>query len=156
MIYGEDIFVGYRYYEAIDLPVRFPFGPGLSYATFSMTELQIQLKGDEISIFLKLTNKGPVYGSEVVQVYVSQRFSTLSRPPKELKGFSKHYLEASRSIDVEIKIPVKYATSFWDEGVNAWTSEAGLYDVLVGNSSQSAEFLRGEFELDTTFSWNGI
>lgn len=156
MIYCDDIFVGYRHYDAIDLAVQFPFGHGLSYTTFSMTGLQVQVKESEILLRLKLTNTGPIYGPEVVQVYISQRSPSVSRPPKELKAFSKHHLRAGESTDVRIKTSLKYATSFWNENMNAWTSEAGFYDVFVGNSSRPAKFLQASFELTTTSSWNGL
>ncbi|KAL6787336.1 putative beta-glucosidase I [Trichoderma sp. SZMC 28012] len=156
MIYCDDIFVGYRHYDAIDLAVQFPFGHGLSYTTFSMTGLQVQVKESKILIRLKLTNTGPIYGPEVVQVYISQRSPSVSRPPKELKAFSKHHLRVGESADVRINTSLKYATSFWNENMNAWTSEAGFYDVFVGNSSQSAKFLQASFELTTTSSWNGL
>ncbi|KAK9427681.1 glycoside hydrolase superfamily [Lipomyces doorenjongii] len=156
MIYGEDIFMGYRYYEAIDLPVRFPFGHGLSYTTFSQSALRVQIDERKLIVQLKLENSGELDGSEVIQVYISHPKSSVSRPVKELKGFSKVMLKSKESIDVKIDISIKYATSFWDESQNAWTSEAGVYEVLVGNSSQSERFIRSTFETRKTFSWNGL
>jgi beta-glucosidase len=93
---------------------------------------------------------------EVIQVYVCQKSSSVTRPVKELKGFSKVALRPGESIEVTIKIATKYATSFWDESLNAWTSEAGAYEVLVGNSSQAKNFLCGTFEMARTVSWNGL
>lgn len=155
-MYCDDIYVGYRHYDSIDLPVQFPFGHGLSYTTFIMTELRVEVEEQELIIQLKLTNAGPVYGSEVVQVYISQRSPSVPRPSKELKAFSKHRLQAGVSTNVRMSTPVKYATSFWDESVNAWTSEAGTYDVFVGNSSQSPKFLHATCDIAATTSWNGV
>jgi beta-glucosidase len=156
IIYGEDIFVGYRYYETIDLPVQFPFGHGLSYTSFGQTGLQVHVSGPTLSVQLRLENIGGREGSEVVQVYISQRYSSVLRPQKELKGFAKYFLKPKEVTNVKIDIPVKYATSFWDESVNGWTSEAGIYDVSVGNSSQSDDFLQGKFQTSKTYSWNGL
>lgn len=109
-----------------------------------------------MAIELKLENIGDREGMEVVQVYVSQRSTSITRPAKELKGFSKVTLRAGESTNMVVEIATKYATSFWDESLNAWTSEAGIYDVFVGNSSQAPNFLYGSFKVAKTISWNGL
>ena len=155
-MYGEDIFVGYRYYEKVELPVAFPFGHGLSYTTFAQSNLSIITDNVNVIIELKLENIGDREGTEVVQVYVSQQSTSVTRPVKELKGFSKVALRPGESTNVMVKIATKYATSFWDESLNAWTSEAGNYGVFVGNSSQARDFLCGTFKMAKTVSWNGL
>jgi len=156
MLYGEDIYVGYRYYDAVDLAVEFPFGHGLSYTTFRMHSLRVVCKDGILSVRVSLENSGKRAGAEVVQVYVAQRCRSIARPPKELKGFSKRYLQPSETAEVLIEIPVKYATSYWDDSVRKWTSDVGPYDVLVGNSSRAQKFLIDKFETNDTFSWSGI
>lgn len=156
MLYGEDIYVGYRYYDAVDLAVEFPFGHGLSYTTFRMHNLRVFCRDDMLSIKISLDNTGKRAGAEVVQVYIAQQCRSIARPPKELKGFSKKFLQPSETAEVLIEIPVKYATSYWDDSVRKWTSDAGTYDVLVGDSSRASKLLIGKFETKDTFSWSGI
>lgn len=156
MLYGENIYVGYRYYEAVELPVQFPFGWGLSYTTFALSNLQVRAEGPTLSIHLRLTNAGTRTSSEVVQVYISQRDPKITRPKKELKGFKKCRLGPKEDVDVALHIPMKYATSYWNEHAGAWMSDAGIYDVLVGNSSREADCLHGMFETVITYSWNGL
>lgn len=155
-MYCDDVFVGYRHYNSINLPVQFAFGHGLSYTTFSLADLKVRVDQHHILVNLKLTNTGHLAGSEVVQCYITQRSSSVTRPLRELKAFSKEILRAGDSVDVKIRLPTKYATSFWDESISAWVSEAGWYDVSVGNSSQSSNFLQAAFETQDTFSWNGL
>ncbi|KAK5210282.1 hypothetical protein LTS13_000823 [Exophiala xenobiotica] len=156
MLYGENIYVGYRYYEAVEIPVQFPFGWGLSYTTFAFSNLKLRAEGSTLSIHLRLTNTGTRPGSEVVQMYVGQRDPNISRPKKELKGFQKCRLGPEEGVDVALQIPMKYATSYWDEHAGAWMSDAGTYDVLVGSSSREADCLHGVFETAITYSWNGL
>jgi beta-glucosidase len=157
MIYGEGVYVGYRYYEQISLPVLFPFGHGLSYTTFSQTDLRVNLDGGKstVTVQLRLRNTGPIDGAEVIQVYVSQRSPTTTRPRKELRGFAKVFVLAGQEEDVKIVMPLKYATSFWDESKGVWASEKDVYKVLVGNSSQSI-LLESEFTTAKNVAWLGL
>lgn len=138
------------------MPVAFPFGHGLSYTSFSQSNLSVRTDNVNVIIELKLENIGGREGMEVVQVYVSQRSTSITRPAKELKGFSKVTLRPGESTNMAVEIATKYATSFWDESLNAWTSEAGIYDVFVGNSSQAQNFLCDSFKVAETVSWNGL
>ena len=157
MLYGEDIYVGYRYYDAIDLAPQFPFGHGLSYTTFKYSNLRVtRASEDTLSVSLTLENTGSRAGAEVVQVYISQQSRSIARPRKELKAFSKHALQPKESKEVTMEIQLKYATSYWDDSVRKWTADAGEYDVLVGNSSRAEEFLTASFTVSETFSWKGI
>lgn len=98
--YGEGIFVGYRWYDARELEVAFPFGHGLSYTTFSYGQASAALDEDgNITVRLPVTNTGAVAGREVVQAYVSLPGSAVQRPPRELKGFVVVEAEPGR-IDV--------------------------------------------------------
>lgn len=100
-------------------------------------------------------NTGSRAGAEVVQVYVAAENPSINRPVKELKGFSKVYLEAGEIKEVSVELELKYAASFWDETKDMWIVEKGRYNVLVGKSSQ-ARFLEGDFEVNETWWWTGL
>jgi beta-glucosidase len=153
--YGEGVYIGYRFYEKCKKTVAFPFGHGLSYTTFNLSSLSLQKIQDDVVLTVDVENTGSVDGAEVVQVYVSQQSPTITRPMKELKGFQKVFLPAHQTDTVNIKVPTKYATSFWDEHRNAWVQELGRYAVYVGTSSAEIK-LSTEFEIDQTTWWNGL
>jgi beta-glucosidase len=155
-LYGEDVYVGYRWYEMLDLPVLFPFGHGLSYTQFSFSDLKVEKNGKMIEISVKVKNTGEVAGAEVVQVYLSQKNPSIKRPGKELKGFTKVFLEKGEDKLVEVPIEIKYAASFWDEIRDAWVVENDTYEVIVASSSSEEGALRGNFEVEATSWWNGI
>lgn len=156
-LYGEDIYIGYRYYEAVDKAVLFPFGHGLSYTTFSFSDLRIKKDAVELSVTVNVKNTGKVSGAEVVQVYIAQRNPSIARPPKELKGYAKVFLEPGMAEDVEVKIEMKYAVSFWDEARKEWIMERDTYEVLVNDSSSvSDKTLTGHFQIEKTSWWIGL
>lgn len=155
-LYSEDVYVGYRWYEMLDLPVLFPFGHGLSYTSFSFSDLSIKKKDKTLEISVKVTNTGTIKGAEVVQVYVSQKNPSIKRPKKELKGFAKVLLEGGESKIVDVPIEIKYAASFWDEIRNAWVVEKDTYEVIVGNGSIEQGSVKGGFEIEKTSWWNGL
>lgn len=148
--------MGYRWYEQLELPVLFPFGHGLSYTTYSYSDLSISQTDKDVKVSVKITNTGSIAGAEVVQVYVSQKSPSIRRPIKELKGFSKVVLEKGESKVVEIPIEIKYAASFWDEIRNKWIVEKDEYEVLVGKSSADKEALKGKFVVEKTSWWSGL
>lgn len=155
-VYGEDVYVGYRFYEKTKKDVSFPFGHGLSFTEFEMSSLHVTDKGDgDLVVEADVANKGKVEGAQVVQVYVSQMNPSIGRPVKELKGFTKVALNAGEKKKVEVKISKKYAASFWDEVRDAWVMEKDRYEVLVGDSSSNTP-LKGEFTVDKTSWWNGL
>ena len=90
-----------------------------------------------------------------MQVYVNAQTPSICRAVKELKGFKKTFLEAGAKTEVEIEVDKKYATSFWDEGRDAWIVEKGKYGVLVGTSCQG-DFLEGSFVVNETWWWTGL
>jgi beta-glucosidase len=155
-LYSEDVYVGYRWYEMLDLPVLFPFGHGLSYTTFSFSELSVKKNDKVLDISVKVTNTGDIAGAEVVQVYVSQKNPSIKRPKKELKGFAKVFLEKGEAKVVNVPIEIKYAASFWDEIRDAWVVERDSYEVVIGNSSAGKRAVRGSFEVEKTNWWNGL
>ncbi|USW58805.1 Putative glycoside hydrolase, family 3, glycoside hydrolase family 3 domain, immunoglobulin [Septoria linicola] len=157
VVYGEGVYVGYKFYEKTKKEVLFPFGHGLSYTSFELKDLQVSAdaESDEVVITVQVTNTGKVAGAEVVQVYVAPQTPSINRPSKELKGFAKVFVEAGETKSAEVKISKKYATSFYHEGKDAWLSEKGRYTVLVGNSSASTP-LSGEIEVQKNLVWKGL
>jgi beta-glucosidase len=159
-LYGEDIYVGYRWYDKVDIDPLFAFGHGLSYTTFELKDFRIAGAGAERTMRARLTNTGSKAGAEVVQVYVappvpSETANKISRPIKELKAFTKVYLEAQQGQDIEIPMDVVRATSFWDEERGSWCSERGVYKVLFGTSSR-CDFLEETLEVTETTWWRGL
>lgn len=159
-LYGEDIYVGYRWYDKVGIEPLFPFGHGLSYTDFKLDGLAIVGHGTEKICKVQVTNTGPVAGAQVVQAYISpptayDTASQVHRASKELKGFTKIHLGSKGSREIAIPIDTVRATSFWDEGKERWCSEKGTYKVLVGSSSEGP-FLQAEFEVSKTQWWTGL
>lgn len=158
------MYVGYRWYDTLDINPLFPFGHGLSYTTFEVSGLEVQKSTENLSVRVKVTNTGSRAGAEVVQVYVtpaartpltSSNRDTITRPAKELKGFAKVSLEAGASATAEVTLDVLRATSYWSEMEDSWRSDAGEYGILVGTSSRD-EFLEAAFVLQKTRRWRGL
>lgn len=129
--YREGLYVGYRYYETVQKPVRFPFGYGLSYTTFSYSDLTVTSE----QVQFTLTNTGNVAASEVSQLYVSCPNSKLFRPIRELKGFAKTYLEPGASTSVTISLDDK-AFRYFNVQTEQWEIEGGTYQIEIGASCQ--------------------
>ncbi|QQE08880.1 glycoside hydrolase family 3 C-terminal domain-containing protein [Cupriavidus sp. ISTL7] len=146
MTYTEDIFVGYRGFERSNVAPLFPFGFGLSYTTFTYSSLSVSpgfaAGQGRIAVSFDITNSGQMAGAEAAQVYVSQRGSAVPRPVKELKGFTKVFLQPGQTQRVTVYLDQR-SLSYFDPARNAWVSEAGAVDVLVGASSQDIR-LRGQ------------
>lgn len=121
MHYGEGIFVGYRWYEARDIDVAYPFGHGLGYTTFSWEGARLSevpsaaglADGATVTATVTLTNTGDRPGSEVVQCYVAHLDPVVARPPQELRGFAKVHLEPGGSAEVSIELDHR-AFAYWD------------------------------------------
>ncbi|KAH7121347.1 glycoside hydrolase superfamily [Dactylonectria macrodidyma] len=159
ILYGEDIYLGYRYYEFAEREVNYPFGHGLSYTTFAFSDLSVTSSEGKLSVSLKIANTGSVRGAEVAQLYVQPRQAAkVNRPVKELKGFAKVELDAGEAKTVTITELEKYAAQYFDEERNQWCVEAGEYDVVVSDSSAVTEgkALKGSFKVDETYWWSGI
>ncbi len=138
--YGEGIFVGYRGYEKSKIKPLFPFGFGLSYSDFEISNAGLNKDeftlDDEVKISFELENKGSFDGSEVVQIYVSDPFSRKIKPIKELKAFGKYFLKSGEKIKGELSFKIRDISSF-DEDLNKFIVEDGEYEVLIGNSSEN-------------------
>jgi len=139
--YGEGLFIGYRGYDQAHRDVAFPFGFGLSYTTFTMSDLQVATRGSvsdgtlAATVTVTVTNTGTVPGAEVVQVYVADVESSVARPVRELKGFAKVFLESDASQSVSIELDQR-AFSFWSTKLRRWVVEAGDFEIGVGPSSR--------------------
>ena len=140
--YGERMFVGYRWYDARQIAPLFPFGFGLSYTTFDYGEVQLSAgeiaPGEHLTAEIEITNTGDVTGKEIVQLYVHDRKSRLSRPEKELKGFQKVELEPGETKRVAFTID-RSTLAYWDDRDHLWIAEAGTFDVLIGRSAAEIE-----------------
>jgi beta-glucosidase len=124
--YGESIFVGYRWYDSRHLPVRFPFGHGLSYSTFAIgaaTGGATFTPGDTLTVEVPVTNTGTRRGSEVVQVYVEPVSPRAVRPAKELKAFAKVELDPGESTTVQLELGDR-AFAYWDPADEYWATTA--------------------------------
>ena len=136
--YKEDIFVGYRWTDKQQIKPLFPFGYGLSYTTFQVSNLRADKKemtaDDQLTITADVKNVGSVAGAEVLQLYISDTKSSQPRPVKELKGFKKVYLKPGETQQVSFIID-RSALSFYDEKTGAWTAEPGEFVAMVNNSS---------------------
>ncbi len=159
--YGEGIYVGYRYYDKKKIEPAYPFGYGLSYTTFEVTDMQVKAVGDEALmkrklsgvetvIFdneLKLTvtvqNTGERAGAEVLQIYISDTDSTLPKPVKELKAFEKVWLEPGESKEVTFTLNKEQFASY-DMDYKEWIAEEGYYDILVATSSSEQDVVQSE------------
>jgi beta-glucosidase len=137
--YRESVFVGYRYYDAAEKDVLFPFGYGLSYTQFSYGDLDVSspsfVDTDSISVRCTIKNIGSVAGAEIVQLYVGKETSRLFRAPRELKGFQKIYLKPGEAKAIEFTLNPRSFTYF-NVDIRDWHVEAGEYEILVGASSR--------------------
>lgn len=138
-LHKESVYIGYRYYDKAQKDVLFPFGYGLSYTTFKYSGLRVSKKNikdtDTLTVSFKIKNTGDRAGSEIAQLYVCDKESTIYRPIKELRGFEKVYLEAGEEKSVKIVLD-KRAFAFYNVNINDWCVESGEFDILVGSSSR--------------------
>ena len=134
--YGEGVFVGYRYYDTYDKAVDYPFGFGLSYATFAIDGVNVAKTGANTAhVTATVTNTSDVDAAETVQVYVAPGKAAVARPRHELKGFKKVFLKAGESAEVSFDLDER-AFAYWSEKFDDWHVEAGEYGIEVGTSSR--------------------
>jgi len=154
--YEDDIYVGYRYFETIPGAadkVNYPFGFGLSYTRFSISEPEVWVDGDEIAVRASVTNVGGLAGKEVVQVYFSAPQGKLGKPARQLAGWQKtRKLRPGETQVVEIRFPIDQMASYDDLGKvqkSAWVLEAGEYRFFVGTDVRAAKQAGFVYALDT-------
>ncbi len=140
VVYGEDLFVGYRWYEARKLPVLYPFGYGLSYTEFAVSGFKASSREitpeDELTVSCKIKNIGKRAGSQVLQVYVRDDECISLRPEKELKAFRKVWLEPGEEQTVSMQLG-KNAFQFFDTRQNRWIVEDGAFTLMLCTDVQT-------------------
>ncbi len=140
--YRENIYVGYRYYDTVKMPVRYSFGYGLSYTSFAYQGLKVSEKG----VAFHLKNTGSRAGAEIVQMYAGLAGARVFRPEKELKGFKKVWLEPGE--EKEVFLPFDSRTfRYWNVKTGRWEQEGGVYQIMVGAGSRDIR-LRAEWKID--------
>ena len=136
--YGEGLFIGYRYYDAKQMPVLFPFGYGLSYTSFTYSNARASKKTfkdtEGVTVTVDVTNTGKLAGKEIVQLYVHDRKPGLVRPEKELKGFTKVELKPGETRSVSIELDFR-AFAFYHPEYKQWITEDGDFDLLIAASA---------------------
>lgn len=128
--YREGLYIGYRYYDTANVPVRYPFGHGLSYTTFLYSDIH----AEKDRVTFTIANAGAWDGAEVAQVYVSCRDGNVFRPQKELKGFAKVFLKAGESRTVSVSLDDK-AFRYFNVKTNRWEVESGIYTISVASDA---------------------
>lgn len=150
--YNEGIYVGYRYYDKKKMDVLFPFGYGLSYTTFSYSNLRLdktELKDtDTLTVSVDITNTGSFAGKEVVQLYVSDPESFVGRPVKELRDFSKVDLAPGETKTVTFTLD-KQAFAYYNTVIHDWHVESGKFIIMIGKSSREIE-LEASVQVEST------
>ncbi|GII92463.1 glycoside hydrolase family 3 C-terminal domain-containing protein [Sinosporangium siamense] len=144
--YGEGVFVGYRYHDAVDGPVAYPFGHGLSYTTFAYSDLTVVRRDDTVEVSAVITNTGTRQGSEVPQVYVSAPAADVRRPLRELRAFTKVTLAPGESTTVVFSLGSR-DFAYFHPTRRTWTVEEGTALIFVGASSRDLR-LSGEVKLE--------
>ncbi len=136
--YGEGLFIGYRYYDAKETAVQFPFGYGLSYTTFAYSSPQVSATAFKdvagVTVSVDVTNIGDVVGKEIVEVYVHDQKSGLVRPEKELKGFAKVELQPGETKTVSIDLGFR-AFAYYHPEYKQWITESGEFDLFIAASA---------------------
>lgn len=135
----ESIYIGYRYYDTAKKDVLFPFGFGLSYTTFEYSDIKLsesEIKDNEtVTVSFKIKNTGDMDGAEIAQVYVADKESTIFRPEKELRAFTKVFIKAGEEKEVSVTLG-KRAFAYYNTNIGDWHVETGEFAVLVGSSSR--------------------
>ncbi|MBO8161048.1 MAG: glycoside hydrolase family 3 protein [Thermosipho sp. (in: Bacteria)] len=153
VIYEEDIYVGYRYYDTFGVEPLYEFGYGLSYTTFKYENLEVITKGNYVIVSFDVENTGDFAGKEVVQVYVRAPKGKIDKPFQELKAFSKtKLLQPGEREKVLLKISLRSLASF---AIDKWILEKGNYEIRIGSSSRDIRLV-GKIELEEkTFDVSG-
>lgn len=137
--YTEDIYVGYRWFDAQNIKPLYPFGHGLSYTTFAYASMEtgkdIYDTDEVIKVTFQLENTGNYTAEEVVQLYVHRPDPKVEWPEKELKAFKRVSLDPGKSTKVTLEIPAE-ALRYWNETTDEWVSDPGKIEFLLGTSSR--------------------
>ncbi|MBR0086155.1 MAG: glycoside hydrolase family 3 C-terminal domain-containing protein [Lachnospiraceae bacterium] len=144
-VYGEGIYVGYRYYDKKQVAPLYPFGYGKSYTTFAITDVQVpetvNVEEGDIPVQVTVKNTGSVDGAEVVQLYIHDVVTRFDKPEKELKTFRKVFLKAGEEKTIELAVTKEDLASY-NTQLQEWASEPGEYDLLIGTSALDIAFVK--------------
>lgn len=135
LYYREGLFVGYRYYDRKELAPQFPFGHGLSYTTFSYSDMKVSQHDRGVKVSLEIENTGTITGKEVVQLYVHDEECKWTRPEKELKAFTKIELKPGEKKEVVFELQER-DFAYYNTKYNRWTADSGFFKLAVGSSSR--------------------
>jgi beta-glucosidase len=137
--YGEGLLIGYRWYDAHRLEVGYPFGHGLSYASFGYRDLDVTVLADgaapRVRVAFTISNLGDRPAAEIAQLYVSDPAAAVYRPEQELRGFARVELEPGAAQRVELELGAR-AFAYWHDGLGDWTVEGGEFELRIGASSR--------------------
>ncbi|WP_127476112.1 glycoside hydrolase family 3 C-terminal domain-containing protein [Microbacterium sulfonylureivorans] len=145
VLYGEGVFIGYRWYDALHREVLYPFGHGLSYTSFGYSDLSVDVvdaSAADVVVTCTVTNEGQHAGDEIVQLYVGDPDAEVHRPLRELRGFEKKRLGPGESVRVEFRLENR-DFAYWDSAAErpdgrqgVWRREGGSFRIDVGASSR--------------------
>lgn len=160
--YREGVFVGYRWYDKRNMKVLFPFGHGLSYTSFSYSNIRVDKKSltdrETLAVSAEITNTGKCGGKEVVQLYVCDKESAMNRPVRELKAFRKVALMPGETVTVNFELD-KSAFSYYEPILHDWYVESGDFVIELGSSSRDIRLstevaVQGTVDLPICFDRN--
>lgn len=143
--YKEGMLVGYRWYDAKGIEPRFPFGYGLSYTTFQLSDLKVndsKNKPGAMDVTVKVKNTGKRSGADVIQLYVGQDHPTLPTPPRKLAGFARVDLKPGQKKTVHFTVDGS-TIAYWHPDTKQWQTDEGGYHVWVGESSRDLPLSQG-------------
>lgn len=133
--YDEKWRVGYRYYDLHPDEIWYPFGHGLSYTSFSYSDLKVNVTGENALVSFKVQNTGNMKGKETAQLYIGDVEATVSRPQKELKAFEKFELLPGEEKTLTFNLSMR-SFAFYNVTLKKWYAESGEFDIFIGSSSQ--------------------
>lgn len=148
VLYGERIYVGYRYYDAVDRDVAYPFGHGLSYTHFRYDKLRVDVQGESLVVELEVSNVGDVDASEVVQIYAESPTARVDRPRRELVGFAKVAVRSGETVPVRVDIALRDLDHF-DPLAGSWARPGGEWGLWAAASSRDLR-LRASIDIEST------
>ena len=140
--YKEGVLVGYRWYDTKNITPLFPFGHGLSFTTFKLDDVQLSsneiAKSETLKVTVEVENTGKVNGATTIQLYVGEEKATIIRPVKELKAFKKVWLKAGEKKSIDLYLE-QDAFSYWSPHTKKWETNAGKFNIYIGQSSAAIE-----------------
>ncbi|MGZ3722642.1 MAG: glycoside hydrolase family 3 C-terminal domain-containing protein [Bdellovibrionales bacterium] len=150
VVYQEGVYIGYRHFDKANIAPEYPFGYGLSYTSFLYSDLVIKTVSNvasspDIQVTATVTNKGQRAGAEVVQLYVQDLEPKIDRPPQELKGFEKVFLQPGESRQVTFRLNQR-SFAYYDVAIHGWNAQPGRFSLRLASSSRDVR-LNGEVVL---------